>query len=126
MKKRWGKPITQVQRFVPQEYAVICTSYNLKPTGLANDIKIDYNENERYDSGIGEGSLNRPAQNNVTPTQYKPVKEIEASSYPWYRALYNGFIDFTNTTYFESITAPSIAPLYYYDKAFYTGEKTTS
>ncbi len=28
MKKRWGKPITQVQRFVPQEYARVCCQNN--------------------------------------------------------------------------------------------------
>ena len=28
MKKRWGKPITQVQRFVPQEYCGPCDTNN--------------------------------------------------------------------------------------------------
>ncbi len=125
MKKRWGKPITQVQRFVPQEYAVVCTEYDLLPTGLPSDYRIDYIENNKYDSGSGEGSLN-PSPQTVTPTSLKPVIEIKASDYKWYKALYTGYTNYLDTRYFQSISAPSIKPLYYYNKGFYTGGKNKS
>lgn len=126
MKKRWGKPITQVQRFVPQYCQTPCDTYDLRPTGLSANIKIDYNGNNKYDSGIGEGTLNPSAQSDVKPTSLYPLVEIEASGYAWYKALYNGYTNYLDTRYFESIAAPSIKPLYYYRKAFYTGKKNQS
>ena len=67
MKKRWGKPITQVQRFVPQEYAVICPNvkYTLKGVGgtgygtvAYNNIRIDWSSSRS--DGIFQNAEAKP------------------------------------------------------------------
>lgn len=60
MKRRWGKPITQVQRFVPEEYCdgcfkIITDAPNWRKTyGWSQSYSyqyIDMNGNGIYDSG---------------------------------------------------------------------------
>lgn len=59
MKKRWGKPITQVQRFVPQEFAALCQEPKYKLYAITD---ISNRSNIRLDWG-GDGYLDGDDQN---------------------------------------------------------------
>jgi hypothetical protein len=126
MKKRWGKPITQVQRFVPQEYAAQCTSYSFVATGFTNKIYIDYINKGKRDpiENQWNGYYNGRT---VTSTTNKPVTEVNPSEYDWYERISNNTTnDYTDKRYYNVYTYNGPSVIYYYDSHFYAGQKNQS
>lgn len=132
MKKRWGKPITQVQRFVPQEYCVVCNEYKLKSTGFSSKIYIDYQNPDIIDSDENDWGTTYNGQTVSSSGNY-PVIEIQTSESVWYQlhdnwgeprdkkysAAYNG------ERYFTTLS-PKTINIYKYRNYLYTGEKLNS
>ena len=105
MKKRWGKPITQVQRFVPQEYIAQCT-YTLMGVGGSvstgvewNDIRIDW----YYPTGTYSSREKTVFKNtNTTVLEKDKDKIIDVSTiydiYQYVSGTENSTSKYNNTT----------------------------
>lgn len=141
MKKRWGKPITQVQRFVPQFCQNPCVTYNLRPL-TASDIsgetnfsmvRIDIVTNQHIETTLdkerigtlnGSGYVNDVFAQDVT-NQYKDL---------FYEWTYKGGVGYdqyeapnfkyTDQRYYKHLSVS--VNLYLYESHIYTGEKNIS
>ena len=100
MKKRWGKPITQVQRFVPQYCVQICGYYDLAPvTGMSNK-SIDFHNINIKDSDesawSSAGRRKAPASS---------VRILNCSEYNCYEQIdWPGGTDYTDTSKYKHVT----------------------
>lgn len=132
MKKRWGKPITQVQRFVPQEYAVICYTYNLS-VATATDLGVTDRNTIRVDWGANVGIFDTNEKSTIWGGGSVNNVSAELNTNDMYT------INNINEAYLESGgktsytgTKPSYSKykspinLYIYYSKLYKGEKTTS
>lgn len=104
LKKKWGKPVTDVQRFVPQYCAPICGYYDLLPvtdSDIANHtyVSIDLNNdnikqtNESNWSSVG---TNHRAASSVTIFRIADYKCYEQIGWP-------GGTDFTNSDKYKRV-----------------------
>ena len=137
MKKRWGKPITQVQRFVPQEFFAACYEYELAVVDAQIDktnVRYDFDGDNKYDS-VDEGSAMWGTANYLPSTPVTNVEEITYSD-RWYLRLHN--VDgqykkngILNADYYSLYTPPY--PIYKLKRAgtnnthtLFTGTKSQS
>ena len=130
MKKRWGKPITQVQRFVAQEFVAACDTYDLTTINLGTTIYCDYYNNtadgkyQTYEQGTylwGKSAhSNVPASSVTDVTAYKWYERTSAYAAP-------ANTKYSDDDYFTTYTPPYT--IYRYgtgNYSFYTGTKNQS
>lgn len=139
MKKRWGKPITQVQRFVPQYCISPCDKgdgkvYKLKGPGKGsssdhgsyNNLYVDYNNkitNGKYDGN--------PEKNYFSTSDYGYATFTENQINTWtVPAVYQGpatapsiGTEYTAINGFILYTSETIC---YYGNKYYVAERTSS
>lgn len=77
MRRRWGKPITQVQRFVPQYCQTPCTcTLQGAPYADYNGIRIDWNGNGYFNGGGERNAFHKGDRTGVSVSSVKKVKDL--------------------------------------------------
>ena len=109
LKKKWGKPVTQVQRFVPQDFVAVC-SYTLLGAGAATygKVRIDWDNNHMWKKNemqafhsssttVQDKNLFEVVHNRMYEYLHSPYSKIENTNFDyWDDTLYS---DYTATFY---------------------------
>lgn len=134
MKKRWGKPITQVQRFVPQYCQTPCDTYSLRPLNAAdisgesdfNKVRFDINHDGHIDVAFTERIGNINGSGPIETSNVTDVTDFHKDYF--YEWLYSDGGESPrweyNSKYYKHLKVS--VNLYIYESKIYTGEKNPS